>query len=340
MLAAMCNLYSIMSNPDAIRAFAEAMLDTSGNLQPLPAVFPDYVAPVVRNLGAARELTTMRWEHPGPTKFGGLPVTNVRNPASPHSAGLVEPRIPPASCRSPPSANGEDTKPRKTPTGSRSARQPLAFAGIGRPWTGMRGTKANPVEGEHRLFSFLTTEPNAVVAPIHEKAMPVILTTPAEVDAWLTLPTAEACAAAAAWRTGCSASSRGAPARIRPPQPRCSEPSRGIAPSDRARLGLLAGRAREHAGASIDAAANAVLKGAGGFVADLLASRSSGVSPRASWSRAIVIRQRSRYSIGAQPSTSEKRAENADRDMPASRPSAATVQPARISACIAQRHAG
>jgi putative SOS response-associated peptidase YedK len=31
----------------------------------------------------------------------------------------------------------------------------------------------------------VTTEPNAVVAPIHPKAMPVILTTAAEVDLWL-----------------------------------------------------------------------------------------------------------------------------------------------------------
>ena len=36
--------------------------------------------------------------------------------------------------------------------------RPLAaFAGLWRPWTGIRGTKANPVEGEHRLFGFLTT---------------------------------------------------------------------------------------------------------------------------------------------------------------------------------------
>ena len=33
------------------------------------------------------------------------------------------------------------------------------------------------------MFGFLTTEPNAVVAPIHPKA--IILTTPAEVDWWL-----------------------------------------------------------------------------------------------------------------------------------------------------------
>ena len=39
--------------------------------------------------------------------------------------------------------------------------------------------------GSMSFFGFLTTEANAVVAPIHPKAMPVILTTPAEVDLWL-----------------------------------------------------------------------------------------------------------------------------------------------------------
>ena len=39
-----------------------------------------------------------------------------------------------------------------------------------------------------KLFGFLATERNAVVAPIHPKAMPVILTTPEDVDLWL-LPT-------------------------------------------------------------------------------------------------------------------------------------------------------
>jgi putative SOS response-associated peptidase YedK len=32
-----------------------------GNLPPMPGVFPDYPAPVVRNTGAERELTMMRW---------------------------------------------------------------------------------------------------------------------------------------------------------------------------------------------------------------------------------------------------------------------------------------
>ncbi len=49
----------------------------------------------------------------------------------------------------------------------------------------MRGPKSAPVEGEHELFGFLTTEANAIVAPIHPKAMPVILTTTEEFDLWL-----------------------------------------------------------------------------------------------------------------------------------------------------------
>jgi hypothetical protein len=53
------------------------------------------------------------------------------------------------------------------------------------PWRGIRGSKSAPVDGQHELFGFLTTEPNAVVAAIHPKAMPVILTTAAEVDLWL-----------------------------------------------------------------------------------------------------------------------------------------------------------
>ncbi|QIG51812.1 hypothetical protein G5V57_31350 [Nordella sp. HKS 07] len=51
-------------------------------------------------------------------------------------------------------------------------RPPMAFAGIWRPWTGTRGTKKAPIEGEHLLYSFLMTE---VVEPIHPKAVPVIL---------------------------------------------------------------------------------------------------------------------------------------------------------------------
>ena len=44
----MCNLYSLTKGQDAIRALAKAMRDTTGNMPPLPDIFPDQVAPVVR----------------------------------------------------------------------------------------------------------------------------------------------------------------------------------------------------------------------------------------------------------------------------------------------------
>jgi hypothetical protein len=40
-----------------------------------------------------------------------------------------------------------------------------------------------PIDAQHELFGFLTTEANAIVAPVH--AMPVILTMPDEIDLWL-----------------------------------------------------------------------------------------------------------------------------------------------------------
>jgi putative SOS response-associated peptidase YedK len=42
------------------------------------------------------------------------------------------------------------------------------------------------------LHGFLTTAPNAFVAPVHSKVMPVILTTPEECDAWLPAEPADA----------------------------------------------------------------------------------------------------------------------------------------------------
>jgi putative SOS response-associated peptidase YedK len=63
----MCNLYSVTKGQQAIRDLTRAMRDTTGNLPPMPAVFPDYAAPIVRNLAeGGRELTLMRWGFPPP----------------------------------------------------------------------------------------------------------------------------------------------------------------------------------------------------------------------------------------------------------------------------------
>lgn len=43
----MCNLYSITKDQAAIRELTEAMVDPTGNVPPIPAVFPDRMAPAV-----------------------------------------------------------------------------------------------------------------------------------------------------------------------------------------------------------------------------------------------------------------------------------------------------
>ena len=183
----MCNLYSLTKGQAAIRDWFRASHDRTGNLPLLLGIFPDQMAPIVSNgADGERELVMARWGMPGPPQFGGAPITNIRNVGSPHWRGWLGKRN---RCIVPATSFCEyaDTKPRKTPKWfALSEDRPLfAFAGLWTPWRGVRGPKSAPVDGQHELFGFLTTEANAVVVPIHPKAMPVILTTLAEVDLWL-----------------------------------------------------------------------------------------------------------------------------------------------------------
>src|ERR1700722_4587525 len=111
----MCNLYSLTKGQAAIRDWFRASHDRTGNLPLFPGVFPDQMAPIVRNgADGERELVMARWGMPGPPQFGGAPITDIRNVGSPHWRGWVGKQN---RCIVPATSFCEyaDTKPRKTP---------------------------------------------------------------------------------------------------------------------------------------------------------------------------------------------------------------------------------
>ena len=80
----------------AIIDLTRAMIDQTGNLPPLPGIFPDYGAPIVREGPDGRELVLARWGMPSPLfalkgKKTDPGVTNIRNAQSPHWRRWLEP---------------------------------------------------------------------------------------------------------------------------------------------------------------------------------------------------------------------------------------------------------
>lgn len=221
-----CNLYSVTTNIEALRAIVKTfrIADDIGNMEPIVEVRPDYVAPIIRNRGEFLELTkTARWGLPSSSRalyeaartraqklqakrghdltseeFNELVrmepdrgTTNVRNVDSIHWTRWLAPEF---RCVVPFNSfsefdNTEVGGGKKGDTWfAFDAERPLAFfAGIWVPaWKSVRKIKEGVVKTD--LFAFLTCEPNDVVGSIHMKAMPVILTTPEEVETWLTAP--------------------------------------------------------------------------------------------------------------------------------------------------------
>jgi putative SOS response-associated peptidase YedK len=86
----MCNLYSITTNQAAIAALFRVMNRYVGNLPPMPGVFPDYPAPIVRNAGGEREMVLMRWGMPPPPRTGGPACHEYSQHLFPTLAGLAQ----------------------------------------------------------------------------------------------------------------------------------------------------------------------------------------------------------------------------------------------------------
>jgi putative SOS response-associated peptidase YedK len=196
----MCNLYtSARSRQEVARLFA-AQLPFD-----LPEVkshtYPKQHGYIVRKLDGLRVVDAKAWGIPNrmpgkrPGTFVVNWVTNVRNLKSPFWRSAL---ASPASRCLVPFTRFAEPKPGRDEEGRPAqhwfhlpASELAAFAGIWRPYTvEIRGEK---VSGE--AFAFLTCEPNPLVAPLHPKAMPVILN-PEDYDRWLDGETDDACSLA------------------------------------------------------------------------------------------------------------------------------------------------
>jgi putative SOS response-associated peptidase YedK len=158
---------------------------------PPPEIFPDRAALVVRQTDAGRVLDTMAWGFPHKVpgkridKATGRPVlldkrvTNVRNYTSPFwKSALANPA---RRCLVPFTAFSEYGQTRGS-----DGKLPLHWFDVpSRPIVSFAGVW-RPAEGG-AVFAFLTTDPNPLVAPIHPKAMPVLLHEEDE-ERWLSCP--------------------------------------------------------------------------------------------------------------------------------------------------------
>ncbi|WP_411891362.1 SOS response-associated peptidase [Yoonia sp. SDW83-1] len=185
-LFGLCNLYSMMKAQDAIRALFDGITDNTGNLPPLSEIYSNKMAPVVANTPNGLQLTMMRWGMPSPAfalknRNYDRGITNVRNTQSPHWRRWLGPQN---RCLVPFTAFAEPGKDKKPVWFELTGNQPIGFfAGIWTQWTSVRKVKDG--ETTDNLFGFLTCDPNEVVAAVHPKAMPVILTEPDEWERWL-----------------------------------------------------------------------------------------------------------------------------------------------------------
>jgi hypothetical protein len=153
----MCNLYSITTNQEAIRALFRVMNRYVGNLPAMPVVFPDYPAPVVRNAGAERELVLMRWGMPPPLRTGWAASDQHPQHVIAALARLAEARKPmPGAfqqlCRVCARAEPRDQKKDVVWFAINDDRPLTCFAGIWTEFKGERGTKSKPIPGPHQVY--------------------------------------------------------------------------------------------------------------------------------------------------------------------------------------------
>lgn len=182
----MCNHYR--TDPDKIPTWREyAGFDVRRpNAEWAVDLWPKRQGMVVREEDGVIRSDTMAWGVPTQVKGASgkmleKRVTNVRNLSSPFWKSMLA--TPAQRCLVPFSTFAEP----KIGQG----RDEWWFTIVDQPIAAFAGIWRNTEYG--RCYAFLTCTPNALVAPLHPKAMPVILA-PSDYAAWLTVGYDAACA--------------------------------------------------------------------------------------------------------------------------------------------------
>ena len=179
----MCNLYRMTATISEVANLFGSLKNERSNLPSYDAIYPDQEAPIVRKTESGLKIDAVKWGVPG-WKDGMRPITNVRNLSSNFWRRMLN--DPKNRCLVPVTSFCEWTgvKGNKRKIWFSMKSEPLfAFAGL---W---RNTDNGP------RYAFLTCVTNSIVAPIHPKAMPVILK-PVAYEQWLKAEFREAIALA------------------------------------------------------------------------------------------------------------------------------------------------
>ena len=192
----MCNLYSNKMPQEAMRQLFDVLpnRDLLGNAEPLPAIYPKYLAPILTEDNGERSLVRASWGFLTPKKskktgkwLKPTAWNNTRDDKiqrNPLWRASFENR----RCLIPGTAYAEATgrNPATFHWFNVAGAEGFAFAGI---WKQHKTTVGETViDGTY--FSMVTTEPNDLAARYHNR-MPVILS-PDNYEAWLTADASDA----------------------------------------------------------------------------------------------------------------------------------------------------
>ena len=174
----MCNLYSMTRNRDAILRLFRVSHNRAVAVDPLPAIFPGYQAPVIAvNVDGERELILMNWgfmllkKDRAPGR-----VTNVRDDKI-RTSNFWQQSFEQRRCVVPASSYCEPKgeKPATWHWFALKGDEPRPLFAFPGEWTHYTGpTRKGGEKVDLEVFAFMTTEPNALTASINQERMPVL----------------------------------------------------------------------------------------------------------------------------------------------------------------------